>query len=416
MSNDGSATPEPGREPEPRTWPAPGAAQQPEAPAPSGYEASPTTGPAPSGYEAPAGPSWAPAPDATPTEQVPSGPYGAPQAGYGQPGYAQSGEQPGPYGAPGTPAGGEQPGGYGQPGYGQPGAYAQPGYGQPGGAYPPGGGYPPAPGGYSPGPYQQPAPARTDGVSIAALVTGILMLGIVPLILGIIGLGRTKRDGTQGRGLAIAGIVLGALEIIGGIIVAIVVVLGIQAYNDRIDDLRADCGSGDMAACDDLYRLAPAGSDDEEFGWTCGGLTSGGANCESSAGTAQGEAFTYGDDASLDALWDACAAGDGAACDSLYMSSPSGSDYEAFGDTCGGQAAGGEFCAEDSAATEDTAAQGYGSDPELDALWDACEAGSGTACDDLYWEAPSGSQYEEFGTTCGGRVEFAVSCSDEIGA
>jgi hypothetical protein len=46
---------------------------------------------------------------------------------------------------------------------------------------------------------------------------------------------------------------------------------------------------------------------------------------------------TYGDDAQLDALWDACADGDLAACDELYLDSPIGSAYEAFGDSCGGR-------------------------------------------------------------------------------
>jgi hypothetical protein len=46
---------------------------------------------------------------------------------------------------------------------------------------------------------------------------------------------------------------------------------------------------------------------------------------------------TYGDDAELDALWDSCADGDDAACDQLYLESPLGSAYEAFGDSCGGR-------------------------------------------------------------------------------
>ena len=45
----------------------------------------------------------------------------------------------------------------------------------------------------------------------------------------------------------------------------------------------------------------------------------------------------------------------------------------------------------------------YGDDPYLDRLWDACEAGDGQACDDLYLESPLGSGYEEFGDTCGDR-------------
>ena len=36
----------------------------------------------------------------------------------------------------------------------------------------------------------------------------------------------------------------------------------------------------------------------------------------------------------------------------------------------------------------------YGSDPELDALQDDCVAGDKQACDDLYFQAPGGSEYE----------------------
>ncbi len=45
--------------------------------------------------------------------------------------------------------------------------------------------------------------------------------------------------------------------------------------------------------------------------------------------------YDYGDDPTLDALWDDCAGGSGDACDSLFFDSPIGSMYEAFGNTCG---------------------------------------------------------------------------------
>ncbi|MEJ5945468.1 hypothetical protein WDZ17_09210 [Pseudokineococcus basanitobsidens] len=49
------------------------------------------------------------------------------------------------------------------------------------------------------------------------------------------------------------------------------------------------------------------------------------------------EGQTYGDNADLDALWDACEDGDGAACDELYSTSELGSEYEVFGQYCGGR-------------------------------------------------------------------------------
>lgn len=49
----------------------------------------------------------------------------------------------------------------------------------------------------------------------------------------------------------------------------------------------------------------------------------------------------------------------------------------------------------------DSDADGYGDDPELDLLWDACDKGDGDACDDLFMSSPFGSEYEAFGSTCG---------------
>lgn len=52
-----------------------------------------------------------------------------------------------------------------------------------------------------------------------------------------------------------------------------------------------------------------------------------------------------------------------------------------------------------------------GDDPTLDGLWTACADGSGRSCDQLFAAAPVGSEYEEFGVSCGNRPEL-LHCGD----
>jgi hypothetical protein len=52
-----------------------------------------------------------------------------------------------------------------------------------------------------------------------------------------------------------------------------------------------------------------------------------------------------------------------------------------------------------------------GDDPRLDELYAQCEAGSGSACDELVDESPLGSEYESFGLTCGARTS-EVRCAE----
>lgn len=68
----------------------------------------------------------------------------------------------------------------------------------------------------------------------------------------------------------------------------------------------------------------------------------------------------------------------------------------------------------DPAAEASQSANSYGSDAQLDALWDRCEAGSLDACDELYFAAPVGSGYEEYGATCGERDGSAGLCQTDI--
>ena len=160
----------------------------------------------PPGTPDPNDPWAAPSGDEQPAQPQPQQPQQPP---YGQPGYGQQ-----PSGQPGY---GQQP--YGQQGYGQP--YGQ----QPGYGYPAHG-------------YQQP----TNGKAAAALWTGIAalvltpccgggVLGIVPIVLGAKGRSEIRRGGGQqgGDGMALAGIILGAVAVVLSVVVIAVIVIALAS-------------------------------------------------------------------------------------------------------------------------------------------------------------------------------------------
>ncbi len=145
----------------------------------------------------------------------------------------------------------------------------------------------------------------------------------------------------------------------------------------------------------------------------------------------------------LKPLYEACATGDMAACDSLFIAAPSGSALEIFGNDCGGVPRTGMWCdpAFDPATGDDdsdfdidelideedvddrTDSTGSLSDlpadfdsfdqvqiaveldenPDLTELYQACAAGDMAACDDLYFQSGIGTELEKFADTCGGR-------------
>ncbi len=180
--------------------------------------------------------------------------------------------------------------------------------------------------------------------------------------------------------------------------------------NQHLDDLYAACAAGDMQACDDLYLESPEGSDYGEYGRTCGERTDGSRWCVDEGGST--EVTGYGDDAYLDGLWDDCAAGDMTACDALYQESPAGSEYEQFGDTCGGTTAGGTWCVENDPGTAGSVC----GDPALDSLYSACNLGDWASCDDLYRQSPVDSDCEAFGDTCGLTTAGGEWCVDVYGS
>ena len=80
---------------------------------------------------------------------------------------------------------------------------------------------------------------------------------------------------------------------------------------------------GDLVADDAAQALARIGEATDSCGLTVGEL-----------GLSLGTGVS--DDATLQAWYDACAAGDMTACDDLFFQSPYDSDLEQFGSTCGG--------------------------------------------------------------------------------
>ena len=91
-----------------------------------------------------------------------------------------------------------------------------------------------------------------------------------------------------------------------------------------------------------------------------------------------------------------CEAGDMAACDDLWFAAPVDSDDEEFGATCGGTTDGTDAGSCDYMASISS---------ELAEYRAGCEAGDMEACDDLYYAAPSGSDDEFIGATCGGKTD-----------
>jgi hypothetical protein len=188
------------------------------------------------------------------TEDVASGPPTAPfaqqpqgsQSAYGQSPYGQPS-----YGAPG------QPGQPGQPGYGQPG---QPPYG-PGGYGPPAQQYggPYAQPGYGPG-YGQPGYAgypelpKTNGKATASLITGLVtlvlswccgagLLGLVAVVLGVKARGEIRMCGGRqdGDGMALAGIITGAVAAVIGLLA--IAVIGVALVSSGNAGSSSDFGS-----------------------------------------------------------------------------------------------------------------------------------------------------------------------------
>lgn len=164
------------------------------------------------------------------SENVP-GPYGQqgnqPDYNAGQQPYPSG--QPGPYGQQGNQSG--QAGQFGQQGYGPGYGGGQSGYGAPGGYG--------SPGGYGTPPPEN--PGRTLG--IVGLICAIIWpISVIGLIISIVAMVKSKKAG-MGNGLALAGIIVGAVGLITGILAAIFFVF-LAGETANIIELCQNAGPG----------------------------------------------------------------------------------------------------------------------------------------------------------------------------
>ena len=77
-------------------------------------------------------------------------------------------------------------------------------------------------------------------LGIVSLATSIIGMGLVGLITGIIGLKKSKQVG-KSNGLALAGIIIGVLNIIISIVVTILLIAGVIGFGKVVNDVFQKC-------------------------------------------------------------------------------------------------------------------------------------------------------------------------------
>ena len=131
----------------------------------------------------------------------------------------------------------------------------------------------PGPAAYSPPPtgnYVTPPPAagggQSNGMAIAALVLGILtfvclgpIAGILAIIFGFLGMKKANETGT-GKGMSIAGIVLGAVGTVLSVILFFVLIVAADNVSDNVQDAFGPVDTSDYTLTTDTCEIDQYGA------------------------------------------------------------------------------------------------------------------------------------------------------------
>lgn len=84
---------------------------------------------------------------------------------------------------------------------------------------------------------QRPAGQKYNVLAIISLVTSIVGISLAGVICGHIALSQIKRTGESGRGMAIAGTIIGYVGLVASVIAIIVALAFLPAIVDQLDQL-----------------------------------------------------------------------------------------------------------------------------------------------------------------------------------
>ncbi len=110
---------------------------------------------------------------------------------------------------------------------------------------------------------------RTSGTAIASLVCGLLgcipfLTGLAAVVLGIFGIRSTRDPLVTGRGMAIAGLILGALGLVGWTLWGVALGSGALFYYKSVEPARV--------IAEEFTRVASEGKVDEALALSAEGL------------------------------------------------------------------------------------------------------------------------------------------------